>query len=65
MTDFVPPVEVCEWDVARWVDAGGYEELLAVRVGPCKTAFDAWRLSRLPGSFGQYEYRPLTRSNEP
>lgn len=25
-------------------------------VGPCKTAYDAWRMSKLKGGFGDYVY---------
>jgi hypothetical protein len=36
----------------------------AMIVGPCKTAYDAWKMSRLPGDFGSYEYEPVRRDEK-
>jgi len=64
MSEYVPPASPCMWAIAdRFLDSSGFA-MFAITVGPCKTAFDAWKLSRLPGDFGSYQYESLTETNE-
>lgn len=55
---YAPPTKPCMWDVIG-VDESNPNELRFIRVGPCKTAYEAWRMSRLEGTFGDYFYKPI------
>lgn len=53
--DFTPPAKPCMWEIDWFDDLIGPTCMV---VGPCKTAYDAWRISGLKGAFGDYEYEP-------